>query len=68
MRIYGIYKNNATEDCLFVGTIHEIANYLGRDKNSIYSGITHNKVERENKIRKYNIISLYNESKGENEI
>ena len=68
MQIYGLYANTETEECIFVGNIHEISKFLERTEISIYSGITHNKEIKQKKTRKYNIISLYNEKKGENKL
>lgn len=58
MRIYGIYKDNEHEECVFVGTGKEVANYLNCSINTLRSSISHKYKKLQ---RKYIVISLYNE-------
>lgn len=55
MRIYGIYNKN--EECVFVGTAKEVANYLNCTTENLRSKISH-KYKIQNK---YTVLSLYNE-------
>ena len=55
MKIYGIY--NEHEECMFVGTAKEVANYLNCTTKNLRRKISHkNKVQH-----KYTVLSLYNE-------
>lgn len=62
MKIYGIYKDNEHEECVFVGTAKEVANYLNCTTNNLRSKISH-----KHKIQhKYVVLSLYNEQRRNN--
>ena len=39
MKIYGIYENNKTETCVFVGTAKEISKEFGLKMDSIHKAI-----------------------------
>lgn len=58
MQIYGIYKDNENEECVFVGTAKEVANYLNCSVATLRSGISHKYKKLQ---RKYIVLSLYNE-------
>ncbi len=58
MKIYGIYKDNEHEECVFVGTAKEVANYLNCSTTTLRSSISHKYKKMQHK---YVVLSLYNE-------
>lgn len=38
--IYGVYEKGETEECVFVGTMNEIAEKFKTTKNAVYRDIT----------------------------
>ena len=64
MIIYGVYEDDEYEQCVFVGTLSEVAKELHRTERSLSCSICrHNKVEV-NGHRRYYIYRLYREGKG----
>lgn len=65
MTIYGVYEADEYEQCIFVGTISEIAKEFHKKENTLrWSAYMHRKMEV-NGHRKYYIYSLYKEAKDE---
>ena len=60
MMIYGIYENDETETCRFVGTIKEIAEEFDCEECSVRSGISKNYLLK----GKYKIVKLFYEKNG----
>ena len=65
MTIYGVYEDNEYEQCVFVGTIPEIAKEFHKKENTLrWSACMHKRIEIDGH-RKYHIYSLYKEAKDE---
>ena len=60
--IYGIYENDETELCVFVGTLKEIAAEFGMKRGSLYRILSRgDKTIQGNKHKRYLIKKLYKE-------
>lgn len=63
MIIYGVYEDDEYEECVFVGTIHEIAKEFNKKESSLRSCICRNEKFVASERGKYIIRKLYKEGK-----
>lgn len=65
MKIYGIYENDEYEECIYVGTIKEIAIEFGCKENSLRTILSrkHTTIQG-NRHKRYLIKELYYEERG----
>lgn len=63
MIIYGVYEDDEYEECVFVGTIHEIAKEFNKKESNLRACIYRNKRFVASERGKYIILKLYKEEK-----
>lgn len=67
MKIYGIYENDEYEECIYVGTIKEIAIEFGCKENSLRTILSRNhKLIQGNRHKRFIIKELYDEKRRNN--
>ena len=65
MKIYGIYENDKYEQCVYVGTLKEIAKEFGNKEHSLRRILSRgDKTIQGKKHKRFLIKELYNEKKG----
>ena len=69
MKIYGIYENNKTEQCVYVGTLKEIAEEFGIKRHSLDRILSRgDKTIQGNRHQRYLIVFVYNEKGAKDDI
>lgn len=69
MKEYGLYDVKENEQCVYLGNISEIANYLNCNENSLRSYLTRKKKGKQDLLqRKYELIEILEEDNEINEV
>ena len=68
MKEYGVYDVKENEQCVYLGNISEIANYLNCNENSLRSYLTRKKNgQQELLLRRYELVEIYEEDNEDDE-